>query len=519
MNPIMQAHSGAAEQKDKQLSTITKKIMQNEERLSQVKASQETAAPLDRSTPWTRNYERWDMWEDADELQASLDKDKESQNSLLQSARSMTGCSSHDRSAEKRVYELPPADRLREMKSFREIGNAYYNEGQYARATMKYKRVQVFFEYFFEFDSPAQEEETNQVRLDSITNSAACFLKLNAYAETLEQCEQALKLDKDNVKTLYRQAVALRMRDQEGDLKLARTSLERAIVLDPDDLTLRKEMIKLRGKERSNFKNERAMAKRMVGGEGKDSNRSGQVDEKDKGDPEQSRFQQSESVLQLSFGDKKLELDDLFVPIVVDTSKAQETIDSLLGINLSDATTLRKLKHQEEKAKGGMTWAFRHPASCECAAPEIEFEDFSEDDEEADQAYIDDDEEVEEVTVEEKVSAETLDSVHSSTVLKTTQQQLSEPVTEKVEVKEVTAAEVENTTPKVEASPVTAETTTESKAGGERLDININMNAVAAVIVVLIGCAMKMNVHPLLIGGVGLGVGLIAEKQLTAHKN
>ena len=67
MNPIMQAHSGAAEQKDKQLSTITKKIMQNEERLSQVKASQETAAPLDRSTPWTRNYERWDMWEDADE--------------------------------------------------------------------------------------------------------------------------------------------------------------------------------------------------------------------------------------------------------------------------------------------------------------------------------------------------------------------------------------------------------------------------------------------------------------------
>lgn len=153
-------------------------------------------------------------------------------------------------------------------------------------------------------------------------------------------------------------------------------------------------MIKLRGKERSNFKNERAMAKRMVGGEGKDSNRSGQVDAKDKGDPEQSRFQQSESVLQLSFGDKKLELDDLFVPIVVDTSKAQETIDSLLGINLSDATTLRKLKHQEEKAKGGMTWAFRHPASCECAAPEIEFEDFSEDDEEADQAYIDDDEEV-----------------------------------------------------------------------------------------------------------------------------
>ena len=100
------------------------------------------------------------------------------------------------------------------------MGNAYYNEGQYARATMKYKRVQVFFEYFFEFDSPAQEEETNQVRLDSITNSAACFLKLNAYAETLEQCEQALKLDKDNVKTLYRQAVALRMRDQEGDLKV-----------------------------------------------------------------------------------------------------------------------------------------------------------------------------------------------------------------------------------------------------------------------------------------------------------
>lgn len=170
----MQAHSGAKEQKDEQLSTITRKIVHNEERLSQVKASQAATAPLDKSTPWTRNYERWDMWEDTDELEKSLDADKQQQNNLLQSARSMTGCGSHDRSAEKRVYELPPADRLREMKAFREMGNAYYDEGQYARATMKYKRVQVFYEYFFDFDSPAQEAETNQGETTTIRpNDAA----------------------------------------------------------------------------------------------------------------------------------------------------------------------------------------------------------------------------------------------------------------------------------------------------------------------------------------------------------
>lgn len=340
------------------------------------------------------------------------------------------------------------------------------------------------------------------------------------------------------MKCLYRQAVALRLRDRADDLKVARKSLERAIALDPEDLALCKEMIKLRGKERSNLKNEKAMAKRMVGGDGGEGEGKGKENVA-KG--AQSQFQQSESVLQLSFGDKKLELDDLFVPIVVDVEKAQETIDGLLGINLSDATSLRRQKHQEEKASGGLSWAFRHPASCECDTPNID--PWGGEGDEGDDVFVDYDEEEEEdeeVTVEEVVAAEVLGSVDSTKAKtqakanekKPQQQELFETNNDdddkvdggqeglvgevvevvKVEEEEVKVAEEAKIEEEAKVEVAVAPSTPVETS-------NVNMNAIGAVVVVLIGCTIKMNVHPMVLAGIGLGVGLIAERQLTANKS
>jgi hypothetical protein len=74
-------------------------------------------------------------------------------------------------------------------------------------------------------------------------------------------------------------------------------------------------------------------------------------------------------------GDKELKLDDMFVPVLPDIGTAEGQIAKLSGINLMDATTLRNVATADRKKKGVLTWAFRHPVSCECAAPDIEVED------------------------------------------------------------------------------------------------------------------------------------------------
>ena len=96
---------------------------------------------------------------------------------MIRQAQSMTGCGSHDKSAERRVNDMSMTEKLTHMGKFKEEGNSLYEEGQYARAAIKYKRSLIYFEYCF----PESDEETkacDDIRLTCLSNSAACFLKI-----------------------------------------------------------------------------------------------------------------------------------------------------------------------------------------------------------------------------------------------------------------------------------------------------------------------------------------------------
>ena len=193
------------------------------------------------------------------QLEESLDADRKAQDSLLKNARAMTGCSSHDRSAERRVVELSLPERLAEMRSFCEQGNSYYDEGQYARATMKYKRALIYYEYCFP-ENDEEEKQVTEIRLTALSNSAACFLKIKEYEEALEHCDQALKIDPKNVKCLYRRAVAHRFRDEFDE---AKKCILAVISLDPQNPTLRNERELLRGKMKNYAATRKAMGDKM----------------------------------------------------------------------------------------------------------------------------------------------------------------------------------------------------------------------------------------------------------------
>lgn len=344
LNPIAMARSTQGK-REEELSDLTKEILSKKEHLARVRKSQEEELAGEASCPgeWTRCYEKWDMWEDVEVLEDEIYSEEQKQTDFMRRAQSMVGCGSHDRSAERRVAELSLADRLAEMTTFMEQGNNFYDEGQYARATLKYKRALVFFEYCFP-ETDAEEEQCSRIRLVCLMNSAACFLKLKNYDDGIENCNQALQIDPENVKCLYRRAVMHRHRDNFDEAKI---DILAAIELQPTNSTLRQEREKLRSKTKSYIVNRKKMGDKMF-------QRQDTGSEKREGGKKllRSRFQAiTDSVLGDTSSDKEVLLDDLFVPLNIDTAEAEKLVNSLTGFNFSDATLLRNMNPSQSKVR------------------------------------------------------------------------------------------------------------------------------------------------------------------------
>lgn len=80
--------------------------------------------------------------------------------------------------------------------------------------------------------------ETAALRLALRLNCAACDVKLGQWGDAASQCSEALKLDKDNAKALFRRGTA---RSHMGELDEARADLVAACRLAPADKSIREE--------------------------------------------------------------------------------------------------------------------------------------------------------------------------------------------------------------------------------------------------------------------------------------
>ena len=172
---------------------------------------------------WTETYRHWDDWEDPEELAEEL-ATKQAREKKRREGRAGTSCN-HDHSAERAVFEMEWGDRLLACRDFQNEGNMFFREGQYERAAVRYHHAITYFEYAIAEDED-QQGELDRVRLPVYLNFAACMLKLDRLDEAFNYCEQALRIDPNNVKGLYRRAQVFRKRE---DFNEARATIQRAI--------------------------------------------------------------------------------------------------------------------------------------------------------------------------------------------------------------------------------------------------------------------------------------------------
>ncbi|OWZ02142.1 hypothetical protein PHMEG_00026347 [Phytophthora megakarya] len=172
---------------------------------------------------WTRTYEKWDAWEDPEELAR---QEQEARERSERAAKAQMGCN-HDHSAEQKLMDMTTQEKLSACDEFRVLGNLFFKHGQYQRAAFHYHKALVYFEYVFT-DTDEEEAQADSLKLKLLLNFAACRLKTMHLDDAVHHANQALDIDSDNVKALYRRAQAFRLKDE---FDRAQQDIARAIEL------------------------------------------------------------------------------------------------------------------------------------------------------------------------------------------------------------------------------------------------------------------------------------------------
>ncbi|GBG24248.1 Peptidyl-prolyl cis-trans isomerase FKBP5 [Hondaea fermentalgiana] len=225
-------------------------------------ASQQGVATRRPRGDWAETYAMWSDWHAEEAYQEKVAMEEKRLAASAQRAQ-IAGCN-HDHSAERELMEKSTRVKLDECRVFREEGNAWFEEGQYFRASEKYRRVTIWLDYTFP-DTDEELKEMQEVHLPALVNLAVCFLKLGDAAQAMELARRALDMDPDNLKALYCRAKANRLEDKFEE---ASVYLKRALALDSENFELRKEAALLRNKASRYREDSKLRAQAMFRGAG-----------------------------------------------------------------------------------------------------------------------------------------------------------------------------------------------------------------------------------------------------------
>ena len=152
-------------------------------------------------------------------------------------------------------------DRMRLVQNNKQEGTELFQGGNHRPACARYNKALTHAAKFVDL-SPEQQAQVDAAKLSLHLNIAMCWLKITDAVNHLEQCirscTDALAIDADSTKALYRRATAL---EAKGDYDGAKADLAQAAELAPED----KAVGKLAARVEAQLKRQAAKEKKMYG--------------------------------------------------------------------------------------------------------------------------------------------------------------------------------------------------------------------------------------------------------------
>lgn len=159
----------------------------------------------------------------------------------------------------KEKWEFEYHERVEKARILKDQGNELVKVGKVAEARKEcYAEGLSWIE-----DDPLDEEDINetakelrQLKLQLYSNLAMCDLKAQDWSQAIHNCNEALKIDPNNIKVLFRRASA---RLSYGLLDDALRDVTKGLEVEPSNKDLKALESKIRAKEKANKQEEKKM--------------------------------------------------------------------------------------------------------------------------------------------------------------------------------------------------------------------------------------------------------------------
>jgi len=99
-------------------------------------------------------------------------------------------------------------EKIDAAKKRKHQGGVCFKDGDIEGAVLRWTQALAYFESIWDLIDD-QKKEISEIKLPCYLNLAACYLKLKKYEKTRDNCSEALKIETENVKALFRRGQAL----------------------------------------------------------------------------------------------------------------------------------------------------------------------------------------------------------------------------------------------------------------------------------------------------------------------
>lgn len=163
-----------------------------------------------------------------------------------------------DEDDDKDFRKLRKGDRMRLVSKNKEEGNELLKGSSVRLAAARYHKALSHCAKFFDL-SPDDEKEVAQVKLSLHLNLAQCYLKLENWEQVIRNCDDAIAIDPNSAKGLFRRGSA---HENRKDWDKALSDFKKAEALAPEDKLVAKAIDRIK----KAIQREKDKEKKMWGG-------------------------------------------------------------------------------------------------------------------------------------------------------------------------------------------------------------------------------------------------------------
>lgn len=190
------------------------------------------------------------------------DREKEEKEKIERDKRSNAlkmGCN-NDLRKERQLMDKPVKDKIEASKIFKTEGDDFLRQQNYEEAIHSYEKGMLQLFYTFS-DDPEEEKEADKIKELINMNCSMCLMKQGKYDEALGCLNEALRVNKQNLKAIYRSAYCYFMMEKFEDSK---EFINMGLKIDKDNKEFTQLMNDIIAKENKMEKNQNNLYKKMI---------------------------------------------------------------------------------------------------------------------------------------------------------------------------------------------------------------------------------------------------------------